>query len=272
MKIKKTNNLLLSIWAVAIFFLIVALILKLWTPELRLILCLAIGPGGFLVVWFSTAIIFQKMVRKITPLLFEQCDPDQFLNSVYAETPPVTPGKSPNYLWVMLTYEGLYAAGRYKEALAELYKRTQFKSTRSGVAQQAAWYINFAEVSIALGRTDDARGALDDCRFILENRELAWKAQQVLSKTYQHWTCMLNIALGITDSAEAVLTERFEQAKNEYERVSTKYHFALLYRLTGEEEKAREALQYVAEHGNRLHYAALAREQLGLEPQPSVTC
>lgn len=269
MKIRTMNNLILLIWTAAIVFLLLLVITKPWSPELRTITCLVVF-GGVLLTWFLAALIFQKAVRKISALLFDQCDTDRFLSTIQDNAPRVAPGKSPGYLWVMLAYEGLYASGRYGEALAELYRLTRFKNTRTGASHQAAWMINVAEVCIALGQTDDAQRALTDCRSILENREMPQKAQQILNEAYRYETCKLNIALGASEGAEEALTAHFNQAKNEYTRVGVKFHFALLYRLTGEDETAREALEYVVSHGNRLHFAALAREQLGMEPLPSV--
>ena len=263
-------NILWFIWTAAIIFLLFVLIREIRTPALRIILYLVIALAGYVLIRFIAALIAKKGIGKITALLFSQCDPDKFLSAAVAYLPAERPGKPPAYIRAALIYEGLYAQGRYEEALAELQKLTRFSNTRFGVYQKAAWQINLAEVSIALGQLDAAERALAACLDVLENREIAWKPQQVLYKGYHYEMCKLDIARGRYDGTEALLAERFDQAKNAYERVGAKYHLALLYRLTGEDEKGREAYQYVAEHGNRLHFAELAREQLGLKPQPSV--
>ena len=254
-----------NVWLLTLLASIIALIF--WKSNWRFAL-LTLALLSFFLLVLASVHITQKHIAKISPLLLDACDPEKFLGAVVASLPPRRP-KRADYTWTMHLYEGQYAAGRYGDALAGLQYTIRFNKGRTGAYEKAAYHLNLAEVSIALGRLQDAERELDECLRLLESVKTPGKFDEILRRGYQNELNKLSIAQGLYDGAEFFISY-FDQAKNEYGRVGAKYHLALIYQHNGETEKAREAFEYVAEHGNRLHLAALARQQLGLPPQPGV--
>lgn len=267
MKYQTKIQFVTSIWLLTLIASIVALIF--WKSDWRFALFVFALLGFFLLVLVSVRIT-QKHVARITPLLFEECDPEKFLGAVFASMTPGRP-KRAEFIWTMLLYEGQYAAGRYEDARSELANLKRFGKGWIGAYQRAAYNINLAEVSIALGRPEAAEKALDECHRTMESTKIPMKMQQVLTRGYQAERCKLSIFRGCFDGAEQTFTEILAQAENEYARVGAKHHLALIYAHSGDTENGREALEYVAAHGNQLHFAALARERLGLPCQSAGT-
>jgi tetratricopeptide (TPR) repeat protein len=267
MKYQTKINIAMSVWLIALIVGIAAP--KGWGSGWDTAFCIAYPVLCLLLLFAASTGITSAHVRRVNPILMERCDPEKYLGEVY-NSMPSGGKKRPDYLWTMMAYEGQYAAGRYGEALAELQQLTRFSKGRTGAAQKAAWFINLAEVSTALGRPEDAEKALADCLHILDHAEIAWKLERILRKGYRQELCKLGIAQGRFEGAEEVFGDKLAQAKNQYERVGAQYYLGLAYQHSGEAEKAREAFEYAVEHGNRLHLAALARERLGLPPQPAI--
>lgn len=267
MKLQTKIQAVTNIWLLTLVASFVLLFV--WKSGWRFALFAFIALFFFALGYIILFITHRHIVKKVSPLLLNDCDPEKFLGAVYASMPPGRP-KRPQYIWTMLLYEGHYAAGRYADALDELIFLSGSKRGLTNSFQKAGYQLNLAEVSTALGKLEEAGQALERCKLIFEHDKIYAKLKDSLQKTYRFELYKQQVAQSNDNGAEAVFKERFAEAQHEYNRVGAKYHLALFFQHTGKAEKAKEAFEYVVAHGNRLHIAALAREQLGLPPQPGV--
>lgn len=267
MKLQTKIQAVTNIWLLTLVASIVLLFV--WKSGWRFAVFAFTALFFFALGYIILFITHRHIVKKVSPLLLNDCDPEKFLGAVYASMPPGRP-KRPQYIWTMLLYEGHYAAGRYEEALDELVLLSGAKRGLTNSYQKAVFQLTLAEVNTALGEKNVARQALEQCNQIMEHEKIHTRLKEALCKAYLYELSNQRIAQGIYDGAESVFEAAFAEAKHEYGRISAKYRLALIYQHADEAEKAKAGFEYVVEHGNRLHFAALAREQLGLPPQPGV--
>lgn len=213
--------------------------------------------------------VMRSHFRTASTLLLDQCDADGFLREIYAAIHP-SKADNPPFLFAMMLYDTRYAQGHYGEALRGLRETRIRYPGRTGRAYRAIWLLNLAEVSRALGRFAEAQDALDESLALVQHGEFKPAGQKLLLHGIEHEKLLLSIRQGCLEGAEEALQAHLSEAKNEYGRVNAYHWLGEVYAQQGETEKAREAWEYVASHGGALYYAALAREALGLPPEPDI--
>lgn len=239
-----------------------------WAADARVSFRIVYTLISLLLTLYMIGVVAQKHFRQINRILLEECDPEKYMSAMRDTLGTARNNRKPSFLLVMMAYSGLYESGRYEDALARLQSIKIAK--RKSARQRAVCYSELSEVYIALGRLNEAEDALNQCFAVIDHGLTNPRVRQQLKESYARSAAILSMARGCYDGAESIFETAFAEAKCEYSRVHARYWLGLIYRYLGEDDKAKEAFAYVAEHGNRLHFAEVAREHLGLDPQPSV--
>ena len=216
---------------------------------------------------FALRTYLKYAYRRIDISISDGCDPGPFIDAyshliVRVEKGVAMKGSA---LWVRLS-TGLFAAGRFSDALTALKKCELFTRTRSlkdsGRQLKMIYHANLCFGYLAQDNIENAqrqRSAFEKEMFLLKARS---KKRPVVQRTYRNMTCLLRMAGGDYDGAEEVFLEALKDAKSNYERVSAQYTLGKIYTNAGQKDKARGAFTYAAENGNKLYIAVQAREKL----------
>lgn len=203
--------------------------------------------------------------RKLNELLERDCNPEAFVAEIRAAMDREAERKRPGDRQKLSIYlaGGLYAWGRFQEALDALI--TAEPSTRGayGKADTVRWHHYLLLVCLKLGKPDTAAKAAADLKQALGSMGNGSKAR-LLRRKYDEDLCLLEMAEGNFEGAEDVFREAFLRAQSNYERVSAAYNRASVYEHLGRDAQAREFYAFVAKNGNGLFITKKAAERLGL--------
>lgn len=151
--------------------------------------------------------------------------------------------------------------GRYEQALAAL--RRVIPET-ANFQVQAAYYTNTAAYLIGLGQLTQAETAMEKARdFLAQSKKPAAAVYQDILLYNQ---MVLAIEKGETQGMEEKLLPLLAKATTEYARVCRHDTLAQLYLKEKRFSEAREHLEYVVAHGNKLYIRTEAEELLRTLP------
>jgi tetratricopeptide (TPR) repeat protein len=260
------NKVMFIVFITVFPLLLVALLLPaiLWQEPLETGQVVLVVLIPVLIFLFTQNYVLQRRVLKVHALLFEQCDPEAYLEATSqllakAEKRAQTLNIQAQRINMNA---GLQAAGRYQEALAVLPDASQFKDHRIGRLMRVVYHHNNVEVLIALGQlgqADMALAWLNDALGKLKGSAKQTARYQLIARMD---AAQLRMTQGNFDGAEAVFREAIDKAENNYARVSSVLELGRVYAHFGRADEARQAFEYVLSHGNKLHAVAQAREAL----------
>jgi len=249
--------------AILIYIIAFALVLLLCgEADLWLILIYA---ATILTLIIEYLVIFYRFRKDIKPLHM-QCDPDAYLQRMGRRLDKALRWSLSEKEIALLRLNigaGLNAAGRYSESLAAMgfVNVFRFKKGRENRVFRFVYHHNhfadFIEMKM-MTQAQDALLWLNDCA----NAEKPGKTQNMMGRRYRQDYHLFEMECGRYDGAEEVFTDMFGNAKNTYERVMAMMTLAQIHEHFGRSDQARAAYEYVAEHGNHLYVAALARKKL----------
>lgn len=172
--------------------------------------------------------------------------------------------KQKNYVDVyrLRQVEALTALGRYSQAQAI---HNGMDPRVMGTQSRVVYYAASATLYLNLGKYSQAEEAQKQVQNLLEQdkklkpfvREDVWEINQLI----------LSIANGETQGVHENLTALLDKTETEYIRVILHCTLGKLYIQEKRYEKAREHLEYVAAHGNKLYARTEAEELLRTLPQ-----
>ncbi len=227
-------------------------------PALMLLYCFIVIPLPYAAV----PMYARTLSNRINGILFNDCDPAPYIGvyeHIIAGFKDMNqPRMLPN-LQISLS-SGLAAAGRYSEAYEIL---NQFSISGSGRAKNISrivYHNNLLLVCLKLGLVDEAEENLD----LLIKAVATLKPSDYNKYKRHHLRAQygVNMARGIYDYAEKAFNELFETSESNFERAAAKFSLASVYVHFGDIPRAKEALEYVVTHGNKLHIVEEAKESL----------
>jgi FimV-like protein len=240
------------------------------------VLLYAVFFAGLFIIYLSFRGYRISALRKMERLLFELCDPEAFLE-VYGEFVGMLGEADINtdvfaydlklgfeMYWFTLC-EGYTASGDYSGALEFLNEIAEHTPQKQEKQYSVLCRYQLCLVNLALGDTDQAERQLD--HLVKAIALLSPKDNLKYVKYLQTAQYSVNIALGVYDYAEKAFADLYDTSENEYERVNSKFALAKVYLHSGDTTRAREALEYVVAHGNKLHIVEEAKERLALLEQ-----
>lgn len=210
-------------------------------------------------------------IAKMETLLYDNCDPDAFLR-IFGEFVGRLNDADINtdifaydirlgfeMYWLKLC-EGIIASGDCSSALEILYDLAGYKPEKQVNVFGVLYQRQLCAVNLELDNTDAAEENLD-C--LIKSVALLKSRDSAKYEKHLEWAqYSVNIARGVYDYAEKAFGDLFDKAENNYERVNSKFALAKVYLHSGDVPRAKEALEYVIAHGNKLHIVEEANERL----------
>ena len=245
-----------------------------------------------LITLLSLAILFgknwyviQKMRAALTALNIE-CDPEKFiqLNKTILSK-KIIRNRIEYYFVILNTAVGHFSNGNIEKAVSTAQEIPQEK-IENNFFFKAAYYYNLGTFYIAEENWEKAQECIDhikECYDTLVSAPKNKNGRAVITyttskkKTYEYvgmekldelqgMIDEINICIGKRDGKYQEIIDLYEK-KFQYQNVPcsrcfSRYYQALCYEELGDMAAMKESLNYVAEHGNKLHIATAAREIL----------
>jgi len=244
-----------------------------------LIACvLATLVGGFILAVVRGFVMRKETSRinSIMHILLEECDPDRSVKEIIhlMNTHPKK-NKHINNIRKNNLATGYFSSGEFDKAI-EILKSI---ITLDGVKQNEITSVNIvANYSLCMGylSKNDTKGAMPYIETLKSYRGLVAKGDYImgkknragmiadLDKLVYNLEAVVAIEEGDAESVLDHFRSMLSKAANRYQRVYSHSHLADIYEKLGDASKQREHLEYLAENGNMLYIARVAREKLEL--------
>lgn len=220
----------------------------------------------FLILYFSSyflsmiifEIIAEKRLLSILEILNEECEPYKYISQILPLTQQTMPNNTRVTVLIYLAC-GYINAGDIVQAKAVLADIPKFRTNNK---------INLANIcnlwaSIYLEEYDlkNAQLALADL-LKYSNKIKSKEMKYRFTEFYNRHTAKLNMLMNNFSGVEGIYKSQLEGCKTTLEKNILYYNFALLCIKQNRITEAKQALQFVAANGNRLHLAAEAKEKL----------
>ncbi len=228
------------------------------------LLCILFGLAVFLIWMILTtrlaASLARRNLRKIIDILENECDPEKY--TAILQRMAAIPNKDifKNYI-TLKTCTGLVHMGRYDEAEKMLASLENAPAQSMGAANRYEYIRNRSAILLRqgeYGKVEEEISQLADLHDV--SRDARYKRNA--SYQIELYNAVMLANQGKYRDAEEALKELYDTAANELQRVTAQYRLGEAYLKAGKKEKAREAFQYAAEHGNKLHMAEEAKVKL----------
>ena len=229
-------------------------------------------------VLFTKATIDQKVLRKkfanLQPLLDEKCDPCMYIKGLLPLMVKYRYILDQNNIFDICMNVSLVVAyiadGQNDTAmeaicgLAEKYRTKKIDTRMVFLINMALVSANIADKNLAEAKKHFKQAKLSQSHFSV----------QKLVIIRQKSTALFEQSITRIEAALTLLEKRYEEAltahkqlwlmaqNSQHTKVAIQHNLAEAYEALGEIQKRDECLNYVANNGNTLHIARLAREKL----------
>lgn len=230
---------------------------------------------SFIVFLFIVYICFRQYrvtrLKTIESLLTEQCDPENYVRVMDELIDRLDDTKINTDVgiyeirlgfemyWLRLT-EGIIASGEFDEALDILKDLTAVEPEKDEKLYRLLCQHDLCSVYISLGsiqRASQHFGQFESIfNTLIARNKRKWEAR------HGCLLCRLDMAKGVYEGAETIFTNAFESADTIFDSVNAKFYLGQIYLHIGNNARAKEALEYVIEHGNKLFIAEEAKARL----------
>ena len=232
------------IW-VALCLPLVGVLNALGLPLLAVYLvCLCWIAGGWFLINFGVS----RRLRAAVQTLDQDCDPEPMLElcrTVLRQNPK-------SVIYRLNGGFALLALGRREEAAAEL----------AGLeGNRRIWKNSSLALSYCSCRLDLA-GDLEEAAAWLDRMEAHADKKPATARTLEEQRACLALRRGETQGLEPIFLAALERAATARMQVAWRWELAALDRMEGRQAEAREHLEYVAAHGNKLYVKAGAEKLL----------
>lgn len=201
--------------------------------------------------------------RKLYERLERDCDPEAFMMEAGTLLKQEADRKHSRGRFTFILYiaEGMYAAGKYQEAVDTLISAEPSTQEKDGKANAARWYHLLCLACLELGKLDTAKKALAGMKQALGALKPG-KAASLYERRYNEDTHILGLAEGNAEGAEQTFREMFLTAQSNYERVFAAFMRGKVCRQLGRDDEAAEYFGYVVHSGGKLYITKQAVEYL----------
>ncbi len=220
----------------------------------------------FGIITYAIKAYLQYEYRQIGKCITDDCDPQAHTDAYSRLIAQVEKGGTAKagWLWTHMAM-GLLLAGRAQDALAAIQKSPALPKDaplRQSDTMLALTYHN--SLLSAYLDMKDLRSAAQ--QLALYEKALVHlkhgKARDRMTRSGKIMACALRMAHGDFGGAEDVFLEALKHAEHTYARVSARFALGKIYAHAGQTDKARDAFEYVADNGNKLNIADVARVQI----------
>lgn len=221
---------------------------------------LAIGFAVLVIVFLIAMFLLDKYQKARTPYLtkyLNDCDAKEFLIQCEAGKEKEKADTNKYYAAILNLISAYIVNGSFDSAR----KWLAYMESKTSIAKKYIENTKNLGVLCAVLEKDYARGKhlLDDMRKMARNQPKNKQLRQKLASA----VLMMDAHDGNRKRAKDYYENLFAKGtRNNSERVWCKYHLMAVYESEGNQEKVRECLLYLAEHGNNTYMAEEARKKL----------
>ncbi len=222
--------------------------------------------AGAMVAWmygsdYAVEAVAIRKMRGVLDILVEECDPERFLG--YTGKMRNVENKEVYTTYMALNHaRGLLYAGRMQESYTIIRGIQTFTKGRKGRLNNLFYLELLAETQLGLHAYEEADKSLALFKEMLGKTKLAADKRSRMELEYEQLQIALDLRKGLHEGAAEKLQAIFNKAGHELHRVTAKYHLGKAYMHFGQTREAREAFQYVIDHGNKLHIVTEAKDTL----------
>jgi len=223
-----------------------------------------------LVLWiYINSVIFNrianKKVLKVYKLLYD-CEIEAYTKhceQMLASCTGIPKAAKAVINTARLNLSTAYMTGGDNEAgLQQLLKITDFTTNRIGALQRCTYHNNFSSYYLRMLDTQNAAKALSQMEQAMQNPKLKDGDKLQDFNIYAEKQCLLKMAIGNYDGAEQIFDLAYQREQSAIAKVSAKHVLGRIYLHYGRTEEAKEAYEYVVEHGGSTFYKSDAIKRL----------
>ena len=215
---------------------------------------------GLFILLISTMFVSSAdryTLNKAIKVLNEQCDPNPFLETVEQQLSRV---KSKSYRQLLLINKAaaLRELGRFDEAISILSSMNIDQYSTTGPLVKILYYNNLTDILIIKGEFSQAKTWHSKMIQMLHDVKAKEKYKKLLNETSISNQAELLVADNNLAEAENMLNGLPESISNR-QRISKSLLYARILIKQNKPNEAKQCLQFVVDHGNRLYDAVQAR-------------
>jgi|GEM_PF-5685195 len=203
-----------------------------------------------------------KELNKIIELVTNECAPRRCIDALVPLLANAKREDVRRYILLQIATR-YFDCGEFEKCREHLSFFPAYQPANSGMKalNNALQYCTLVAYSFATHNMPQAEHGLQCLQQELQNKYLGKNIKTHIENLYTQRRLRLQIAKGQYDEAMQVFQRIFDVGSL-YERVTADYILADILSATGKPDEARQALQYVIEHGNELHLVQEAQRKL----------
>ena len=211
---------------------------------------------------FACVLVFLVIARnkynKILSILNDECDAVKFVNEIFPLSQKTTSFN------IMMNVRLNLAAGYINLGdFAQSNKVLNDIDAKRLVGEMKyAFLLHKASVLFNENNILAAEQTLAYINNTIYDSHLTNIAEKRILDSYNLFAAVINIEKNIYDGAEEVFRYNLDFSDNLIRKVNANWNLAKLYQKQNRVQEAKSCLEFVVEHGNTLHFATLARQQL----------
>lgn len=213
--------------------------------------------------WFASGAYLGWRIRKVTNILIQECDPRRFIQEMDATLKRACFKRPSNITRYLLFKAQAYFEMADVHSTAEtLDKIKVFRENRSGVFDKIYYLDMLAILQIENGELEEAEKTVEEMTVFIEKAKLNSKQRKSLWKWPESKKVQIRMKRGDYSGCREWLEQELIDTKQMLYKVSLNYTLGKVYLHFQEIEKAKEAFNFVVEHGNKLARVNKAKEYL----------
>lgn len=228
------------------------------------VLCVVFGLLLFL-VWIvlttkMAANMARKNMRNVINILENDCDPEKYIGILQGMAKIPNKEVFKNYLSLKIC-NGYIHMSKYNEAERMISGMANAPAETMGGNNRYEYMRSRLAITIYQGEYEKAEEmiqALKDLHDAVRDE----KTKRNITYQIKYYSAVMRMDQGNYDQAEEAMKELLDMATCTLQKVTAQSKLGELYAHFGKTEEAKEAFQYVIEHGNKLDAAVKAKEHL----------
>ncbi|MCL2563015.1 MAG: hypothetical protein FWE08_03155 [Oscillospiraceae bacterium] len=219
-----------------------------------------------LALWVVIVVmVFNELAKrkacKIDRRFWNDCDAENYV-AIYEKFSQKRLNKVVKTYVLLNLSAGYLAIGNSTEALRVLSAIKDFPKRKHKDMYEFVYHNNYCSYHLQTNDIPAATQSLAQMENSLQNHPLPDSVWEKYWDVYSEKRCLLHMANGNYDGSEQVFDLVYQKGESTLHRVSAKYTLAKIYLHYDRTAEAKEALEYVIEHGGTTRYKKQAIQLL----------
>ena len=224
-------------------------------------LCLVFFAIWILIDAFIVSLYATKIYSKVHKILIDECNPIKFIEIMdkAMRRRPIGIYKTIILLNLSTAYWSLNNEVASKMILDGI---VHFPHHKLGLDCRITYFNNLFYVFLSNNDLQNAEDVLNNIKITINDKHIAKANRDAWMTIYTEKLCMLNMAKGNYEGSEQIFCSMFERAKCMLTKIYAKFELGKIYLHYERKGEAKEAFEYVIEHGNKLYMVQEAKQYL----------